>query len=228
METTTAAGGSPPGAPVPAAGGGGPSRGTTTAGSGPDGTPAGHFRAAAHELFARQGLGVPLADVAKAAGLGVATLYRRYRDKDILILDVYREHMGVPEGLARTANDYGDPWEGIKYFLLSSTEHLMQDRGMRELVLGGYIGGAGWARTSTHEELLAALDDMEGKVTVQLEILVDRARANRSVRADFRPTDLLLMTAMAHAASPTKATDDPVTSRRALQLLMEGIRPPGH
>ncbi|MGO4384906.1 TetR/AcrR family transcriptional regulator [Specibacter sp. RAF43] len=185
-----------------------------------------HLRRTAHDLFSKAGLGVPLAEIAKAAGMGVATLYRRYRDKDILILDVYREHMADGERFALTANSFDNPWEGIEYFLRSSTDQLMSDRGMRELVLGGYIGGAGWARSSTHEELIRALDAMEVTVTSQLEVLVRRAKAAKVVRPDFRHTDLRLMTAMAHAVLPVGATGKTEMGRRALQLLIEGIRPP--
>ncbi|POH56770.1 TetR/AcrR family transcriptional regulator [Arthrobacter glacialis] len=184
-----------------------------------------HLRLAAHELFARNGLGVPLADIARAAGVGVATLYRRYKDKDILILDVYRDHMADGEKFALTANGFAEPWDGIEYFLRRSTYQLLHDRGMRELVLGGYIGGAGWARGSTHEELIAALDAMEAKVTAQLELLVTRAKAAKAVREDFQQQDLLLISAMAQAALPVDHRGTTAVSQRALQLLIEGFRP---
>ena len=180
---------------------------------------------AAHELFSREGLGVPLADVAKAAGIGVATLYRRYRDKDVLILEVYQEHMAYAEKLSVEANDYEDAWEGLVFFLSRSTDQFMADRGMRELILGGYVGGVGWARGSSHTELIEALDNLERRVTRQLEYLVVRAKAQQSVRDDFDPTDVLLMSAMANAAAPVKESGWPVSVQRALQLLIEGIRP---
>lgn len=183
------------------------------------------LRETAHELFAANGLAVPLADVARAAGVGVATLYRRYKDKDILILDVYRELMTEGELFAITANGCAEPWAGIEYFLRRSTDQLLQDRGMRELVLGGYIGGAGWARGSTHQELIAALDQMEAKVTAQLKILVARAKAAKVVREDFEHHDLLLISAMAQAALPVDHRGAAAVGQRALQLLIEGIRP---
>jgi AcrR family transcriptional regulator len=181
---------------------------------------------AAHELFSRNGLGMPLADIAKAAGIGVATLYRRYRDKDLLILDVYREHMAYAEKLSVEANDFQDAWEGLVFFLSRSTDQFIADRGMRELILGGYVGGVGWARGSSHKELIEALDTLQQRVTNQLEHLVARAKAQHSVRSDFQPTDVLLMSAMANAAGPVKESGWPVSGQRALQLLIEGIRPP--
>ncbi len=184
-----------------------------------------HLRQEAHELFAKDGLGVPLADIAKAAGVGVATLYRRYRDKDLLILEVYREHLDYGEKLSIDANGHEDPWEGLVYFLTKSTEQFLNDRGMRELILGGYVGGAGWARGSSHQELHEALDSLQHRITHQLEFLVARAKEQQVVRDDFEPTDMLLMSAMAHVAAPVKESGWPVSAQRALTLLLEGIRP---
>ncbi|WP_449372702.1 TetR/AcrR family transcriptional regulator [Arthrobacter psychrolactophilus] len=180
---------------------------------------------AAHGLFSTRGLDVPLADIAKAAGVGVATLYRRYRDKDLLILDVYREHLAYGRRLSIEANGHEDAWDGLVYFLTQTTEQFLADRGMRELILGGYVGGAGWARGSSHRELHEALDALQDQVTQQLESLVERAKEQHAVRADFQPTDALLMSAMALAAAPVKASGWPISGQRALQLLLEGIRP---
>ncbi|QXQ10338.1 TetR/AcrR family transcriptional regulator [Paeniglutamicibacter sp. Y32M11] len=183
------------------------------------------LRGCAHELFSIKGLGVPLSEIARIAGVGVATLYRRYRDKDVLILDVYRRHILDRGDFAVAANSYTHPWEGIEHFLRVTSAQLAADRGMRELILGGYVGSAGWARGSTPEELLAALSEMEIKLTEQLELLVERALAVGVVRDDFRHTDLLLMMAMVHSAVPVDAPDRAELSHRALQLLIEGMRP---
>lgn len=180
---------------------------------------------AAHELFASHGLDVPLADIAKAAGVGVATLYRRYRDKDLLILEVYREHLAYGRRLSVEANGIEDAWEGLVFFLTGTTEQFLADRGMRELILGGYAGGAGWARGSSHQELHEALNALQEQITHQLESLVDRAKEQNAVRSDFQPTDALLMSAMALAAAPVRASGWPIAGQRALQLLLEGIRP---
>ncbi|MFC8303332.1 TetR/AcrR family transcriptional regulator [Specibacter sp. NPDC057265] len=202
----------------------------TPAESNPVSEPAGarerQVHVAALGLFATQGLGAPLADIAKAAGVGVATLYRRYRDKDILILEVYRGQLDVMEKLAVQANDFPDAWSGLVHFLRRTTEHFAADRGLRELILGGYVGGVGWARRSTHKELIEALDLLERRVIAALEVLVTRAKEQGTVRSDFDATDVLLMSAMAHAPAPVKESGWPVRDKRALTLLLEGIRPP--
>lgn len=184
------------------------------------------MRGSAHELFSIRGLGVPLSEIARVAGVGVATLYRRYSDKDVLILEVYRRHLEDRVRLAVEANRLPSPWEGIEYFLHETSSQLEGDRGMRELILGGYVGSAGWARGSAHQELLAALDVTEANIAPELEALVERARSAGVVRNDFQPTDLMLMTAMVHTAVPIGAPQRMELSQRALQLLIEGIRAP--
>ena len=49
--------------------------------------------AAAAELFAERGLAVPLEDVARAAGVGVATLYRRFPTRTDLAVEVFERNL---------------------------------------------------------------------------------------------------------------------------------------
>src|SRR4051794_18831071 len=50
--------------------------------------------AAAAEVFAERGLGATLDDIARHAGVGVGTVYRRFPDKDALIDALFLERMG--------------------------------------------------------------------------------------------------------------------------------------
>ena len=49
--------------------------------------------AAAGELFAERGLAVTLDDIARHAGVGVGTVYRRYPDKELLIDALFEERL---------------------------------------------------------------------------------------------------------------------------------------
>lgn len=184
-----------------------------------------HLRQKAHELFATKGLDVPLADIAKAAGVGVATLYRQYRNKDVLILEVYRERLAYARKYSVEANEHPNAWDGLIFFLTRDAEQFMSDRGMRELVLGAYVGALGWSRGSSHKELIEALDAFQRQIGMQLKALVARAKAQKVVREDFEAMDVLLMSAMASAATAVNESGWPVSGQRALQLLIEGIRP---
>jgi AcrR family transcriptional regulator len=68
----------------------------------------------AASVFAERGLGVTLADIARAARVGVGTLYRRFPDKDELILAVYQEKMQGAMRKAKRAGADADPWQGLQ------------------------------------------------------------------------------------------------------------------
>jgi AcrR family transcriptional regulator len=111
--------------------------------------------AAAGEVFAERGLEATLADVAARAGIGVASVYRRFANKDELILELFAGRFTQWEQLASEAADAPDPWDGFVRYFESSTEALVRDRGFRELVLGAYTASAGWARGSAPDRLYA-------------------------------------------------------------------------
>ena len=65
--------------------------------------------AAAREAFAEEGLSVTLDEIARRAGVGVGTVYRRFPDKEQLIDALFdRSHGGVPRA-RRGVHDRGGP-----------------------------------------------------------------------------------------------------------------------
>jgi AcrR family transcriptional regulator len=99
-------------------------------------------------VFAERGLDVTLADIAAAAGVGVGTLYRRFPDKDELILAVYQERMRGAIRKAEQASAAADPWQGFRGLIEAGAADF-SDQGFRELVLGGLTGSLGWARSGS-------------------------------------------------------------------------------
>jgi AcrR family transcriptional regulator len=68
---------------------------------------------AARAVFAAEGLNVPMREIARRAGVGPATLYRRFPTKEMLVTEAVTEqmyacHVIVDEGLADP-----DPWHGF-------------------------------------------------------------------------------------------------------------------
>ena len=59
--------------------------------------------AAAKQWFAVQGPDVPMEEIARAAGVGVGTLYRRFPDREALIRAVVRESLTISVAEARAA-----------------------------------------------------------------------------------------------------------------------------
>jgi AcrR family transcriptional regulator len=181
---------------------------------------------AARAVFAEQGLGATLADVAERAGVGVASVYRRFANKDDLILELFAGRFQDWEAQARVAAEAADPWEGfVRYFEQSSAD-LATDRGFRELVLGAYTATAGWARGSAPERLNELFSATEASLRVHHTRLVRRAQAAGRLRADIEPTDMLMLTMSVHATlSLRAATVRPDLYRRVLGVVLDGLRP---
>src|SRR3978361_1655002 len=91
--------------------------------------------AAARTVFAEQGLGAPLDEIARRAGVGNATLYRRFPTREELVqaalLAPMAEYLAAAEeGLADP-----DPWAGFRDYLLRLCQLQARDRGLADLLV---------------------------------------------------------------------------------------------
>lgn len=182
--------------------------------------------AAAGDVFAERGLEATLADVAARAGVGVASVYRRFTNKDDLILELFAERLAESEERARQAAAAVDPWEGFVRYFEESTEALVNDRGFRELVLGAYTASAGWARGSAPDRLYALFAATEAAMYEHHIRLVRRAQAAGALRGDIEPTDMLVLTMSVQATlNLSAAASRPDIFRRVLAIVLDGLRP---
>ena len=90
--------------------------------------------AAAKKLFADQGLDAQMPDVAKAAKVGVGTVYRHFPTKDDLIAALAAERFERLAEKAREALEAEDPWEGLCDFIRFSAQIQADDRGLCEVM----------------------------------------------------------------------------------------------
>jgi AcrR family transcriptional regulator len=74
---------------------------------------------AARELFIERGLDCPLEEVARRAGVGIGTLYRRFGDRDALIKAVLRDALEQSRASAERAleDEAGDGLAGVARYL---------------------------------------------------------------------------------------------------------------
>ncbi|MFD9950122.1 TetR/AcrR family transcriptional regulator [Nonomuraea sp. NPDC059023] len=69
---------------------------------------------AAREVFLEQGIHAPLEEIARRAGVGIATLYRRFPDRHTLVLQVALENLTlVGEELDRATAAHPDAWGAL-------------------------------------------------------------------------------------------------------------------
>jgi AcrR family transcriptional regulator len=166
---------------------------------------------AARELFAQQGLGVTLNDVAHHARVGVGTVYRRFPDKAQLIEELFEQQTGELVELMQEAAGDPDPWRGLTGFLMRNLELQTRDRAFREIMLG----------TPEGAERIGRLREQMLPLGTQL---VQRAKDAGALRADFKSEDvpmlLMMLTAIVDAARDT----EPELWRRYLQIIIQGLR----
>jgi AcrR family transcriptional regulator len=181
--------------------------------------------ATAAEVFAEQGLSATLADVAKHAGVGVGTVYRRFAAKDDLIYEVYAARIHATEQLALDASQAEDVWEGFVRFFDQSILELALDRGLRELTIGGYTDLLGWSRGTPPDRLATLLADNHRTMGVHLGELVRRAKEAGALRADFEATDMMILSLSVQATIAFGGAERPELYRRALGFILDGLRP---
>jgi AcrR family transcriptional regulator len=166
---------------------------------------------AARAVFAAEGLNVPMREIARRAGVGPATLYRRFPTKEMLVTEAFRDQMHaciavLDEGLADP-----DPWRGFCRAIERICELHALDRGFT----------AAFMSTFPHAMDFAAL---RASSLDSVAELARRAKAAGGLRPDFVLDDVILVL-MANsgirAASPAARV---AASRRFAALAIQAFQ----
>jgi AcrR family transcriptional regulator len=167
---------------------------------------------AAKKLFSEQGLDAQMPDVAKAAKVGVGTVYRHFPTKDHLIGALADEHFERLSQRAREALEE-DPWEGFRGFIRFAAEIQAEDRGLCE-VMGSR------PEVMDAAAIAAGLDELSDK-------LVKRAQRSGDLRRDLTWEDVPLIAC--GLGRTTQFTSGPAAGRwpRLLEIVLDGLRAPG-
>src|SRR5258708_467272 len=90
--------------------------------------------AAAREVFAEQGLEAPLEEIALRAGVGIATLYRRFPAREHLVAAALLDKVTQYADAAAQARAAADPWAGFVGYVQRICELQAGDRGLSDLL----------------------------------------------------------------------------------------------
>jgi AcrR family transcriptional regulator len=165
---------------------------------------------AAREVFAERGLDAGLDHIARHAGLGVGTVYRRFPDKARLIDALFEERIASIAALAEEAAGHEDPWEGLVFFFERSLAEQAADRGLKQLLL---TGASGCAQVSAGRERIAP----------PLHALVARAHAAGVLREGVTAQDIPMITLMLGSLMDASREAAPDAWRRYLELLLGSL-----
>lgn len=169
--------------------------------------------AAARELITTDGAEVEMTDIAAAAGVGVGTLYRRFPDKQALIVELLREKFRnlaarLEEELSRPGTTAR---ERLDNFIRASLEIQGRDLGLHEALN---------TAAGEHEEVARATPGLlEG-----MQRLAAEAVAEGTARADLEWSDIVLCScALGHAIQNEDSL--PGTAERLLEIQLSGLDP---
>jgi AcrR family transcriptional regulator len=165
--------------------------------------------AAARICMARDGLEAGMDQVARAAGVGVGTVYRHFPTKDDLVEALANARFERLAELAQEAFADPEPWAAFERFIRASAKIQSEDRALSEVLV------------SRPETMAPAAErvDMLGLVGQ----LMQRAQEAGELRADAEPSDVpMLMCALAGTARNPKMDPD-----RYIGIMLDGLRAPG-
>ncbi|OUC96611.1 TetR/AcrR family transcriptional regulator [Streptomyces swartbergensis] len=169
---------------------------------------------AAREMFVEHGPEVPLDDIARRAGVGNATVYRNFPDRDALVREVVCSVLDrtVAAGEFALAEN-GDAFEALERFVHTSADE-------RISALCPMV-------SSTFDENHPDLEAARERVERILQEVMDRAKAAGQLRPDVGVGDV--MVAVAQLSRPPAGTACFSVDRfvhRHLQLFLDGLRAP--
>jgi AcrR family transcriptional regulator len=167
--------------------------------------------AAASELFALEGSDLCVDDIARRAGVGHATVFRRFPTKDDLVLAMFEERLDELGAVAEEAAGRDDPWEGIVAVMTAIGERHARDRGLME-ALGTQVFGS------------PTLAEHRLRIVEPIGRLLRRAQEAGAVRPDLEPEDVLFLISAVAKSSPCHF-EIPDLWRRYLGVVLDGMRP---
>jgi AcrR family transcriptional regulator len=175
---------------------------------------------AARALFIRIGADVPMEEIARAAGVGVGTLYRRFPDRDELIKAVSLDSFGkLVEVARRVERDEPDPATALTT-LLYSTLDLQLGVTMTAVSARAY-------QAIQDSAAIAALRDEAIEVATRL---LARAQRDGALRPDVGIGDVVLSVILVSRLAPPTGRQpaehelSEMVFRRIVALILDGLR----
>lgn len=173
---------------------------------------------AARSAFAELGADAPVAEIARRAGVGSATLYRRFPTREDLLELVFADQIVRCAEKVESLVERADPWEAFADYMTFLFELQRDDRAFTTALLRSFPQDGRLGREHRRAD-------------TGLELLVDRAREAGALRSDFTGVDVvILLQAHEGVIAPLAAADRDcieAASARVSAILLDGCRPHG-
>ncbi|MEU4253706.1 helix-turn-helix domain-containing protein [Amycolatopsis sp. NPDC026612] len=161
---------------------------------------------AARELYAAKGLDVTMRAVARRAGLGVATLYRHFPDREAFVVAAFEHELADCGRLSEEALADPDPWRALR----GVVGHVVRAQAGHRAFPWGF-------RAESLDEV--EMGEARARAMDNINELVRRAQESGDLRADFSPSDLALLV----QASDSLTATSPAAARRLVAYLLQSF-----
>jgi AcrR family transcriptional regulator len=169
---------------------------------------------AARTAFAEAGLDVGVEEIARRAGVGKGTLYRRFPTKEALVRAIFEDILDEIERIVDASEAEPDPWTAFTTYLSSTARLQASNQGFYDVV-AARLGAS------------ALTDEQRQRVMIATTRMLRRAQDANVVRADLVPEDVQLMLRMVGATTRPAMDGSPMDEHwpRYLGLLLDALRP---
>ena len=165
--------------------------------------------AAAREAFAEHGTDTSLEEIARRAGVGIGTLYRRFPSRTALLEAVYVDEIQSVCDRAYGFADQLDPYEALAAWLRSFVGYNVSKK-----TLAGELTAALGKESEFFKVCKLNVRDAG-------DLLLDRAKEAGAIRPELELTDILQLV----GGITMSRTVDPVQAGRMLDIVLAGLKP---
>ena len=164
----------------------------------------------AEELFAERGTEVTLEEIARHAGVGVATAYRHFESKSAIVEAMLESRIGKFLAVLHECESIADPREAFETYLYRICELQATDRGMREAI------------SANHG--IDKVAEFRDRGKPLFERLFNRAKEAGAFRPECELSDIVVAFWMIGKVSDSTNRTSPEQWRRQLNFLLDGLR----
>ncbi len=169
---------------------------------------------AADSVFAAQGTSAPTEEVARAAGVGIGTVFRHFPTKEALLQAVLLARLEHLVEQARELAGAEDPGEAFFGFL----RHIVTESAAK-IAFADAVAAAGI-------DVGALAADTGPRLRDALGVLLERAQRAAAVRADVEVPEVHALIVGISRAAELSGWDESVRDR-TLAIAFDGLRPRG-
>ncbi|MGW3280377.1 TetR/AcrR family transcriptional regulator [Nocardia rhamnosiphila] len=165
--------------------------------------------ATAEQVFAQQGAGASFEEITRRAGVGSATLHRRFSSRRALLEALFHSRV---EALCARAGEHSltqKPGAALIAWLGDLSQYASASRGLAAILL------------ADHDPNPAQSNSCTLKITAAADDLLTRAQHAGSVRSNISAEDLLALINAISLAAQDRADD---LAARLLEIMIGGIR----